>query len=149
MGCSFYNKQHKIKELNNEIKLEKFENQSLKLTKEKIIEDDLNELTKIYPQMKNEIKLEKRGLIINEIDKTIYYGEWDINKNIKHGRGIQFWQDGAIYIGYWQKGKACGKGKMFHAYGDIYEGDWINDKANGYGIYIQINGTIYLRRLER
>ena len=145
MGCSSCNKHHLILEQSNEEKFEKIkkENHSSNVIEEKIIENDLNELAKIYPQEKDGIKVEKRGPIENEKDNTFYCGEWDINKNIQHGRGIKFWLDGTIFIGYWRNGKACGKGIIYHFDGDIYEGDWLNDKPNGYGVYTHKDGTRY------
>ena len=148
MGCSSCNKQNLILEQNYEMNEKNFgkfkkESHSSKI-EEKIIEDDLNELATIYPQKKNGIKVEKRGPIENEIDNTFYCGEWDINNNIQHGRGIKFWLDGNAFIGYWQNGKACGKGILYHFNGDIYEGDWLDNKPNGYGVYIHKDGTRYL-----
>ena len=139
MGCSFCNNHNLILELNNEIKIDKIEkNEKI------IIEDDLNEFTRIYPQKEeNGIKLKIRGPIENGNENTLYYGEWDINKNIGHGRGIKFWPDGTVYIGYWKNGLACGKGKLYNSIGNIYEGDWLNGQLNGYGIFIHISGLRY------
>ena len=119
------------------------ENDLPKINLDKSIEEDFNELINNYPEKEDGIKVEKRLPKENEIDKTLYYGEWDVDKNLKHGRGIQIWPDGAKYIGYWQNDKACGKGKLYHSDGDIYEGDWLNDKPNGYGIYTHKDGTRY------
>lgn len=119
------------------------ENELSKSIADKSIEDDFKELINNYPEKEDGIKVEKRHLIENENDKTLYYGEWDVDKNIRHGRGIQIWPDGAKYIGYWQNGKACGKGKLYHSDGDINEGEWDNDKPNGYGVYIHEDGTRY------
>ena len=52
-------------------------------------------------------------------NKTIYYGEWDISNNKRHGRGIQIWPDGSKYLGYWKSNQAWGKGKLIHQDGDI------------------------------
>ena len=54
-------------------------------------------------------------------DLTIkYIGEMD--KNIREGFGLQIWNDGAAYIGYWKDHKAHGLGKFKHSDGDIYQG---------------------------
>ena len=50
---------------------------------------------------------------------------------MKHGQGIQIWQDGAKYEGYWKFNKANGQGKFLHTNGDIFDGEWQDDKANG------------------
>ena len=106
--------------------------------------DDFTELINNYPENEYNIKVEKRKPIENEIDKTLYYGEWDVDNNNHYGRGIKIWPNGDIYIGYWQNGKLYGKGKLYYSDGDIYEGDWLNDKRNGYGAYIYKDGTRYL-----
>ena len=109
----------------------------------RISESEFNELLIQYPLIEDGIIIEKRNPQENKFERIIYYGEWDINKNVKHGRGIQIWQDGAKYLGYWKDGKANGKGKFYHADGDIYEGNWSDDKPNGYGIYTHADGTRY------
>jgi len=63
--------------------------------------------------------------------------------DMKHGYGVQVWQDGARYEGYWKHNKACGKGKFWHVDGDVFEGEWKDDKANGYGVYVHMNGARY------
>lgn len=56
-------------------------------------------------------------------NKAVYYGEWSMDTNQRHGRGIQIWIDGSRYEGYWRRDKANIKGKLIHADGDIYEGN--------------------------
>ena len=110
------------------------------------IEDEYNKLIEQYQVLEDGIEVEKRSPQEkgdSKDNKVIYCGEWDKNKNLRHGRGIQIWPDGAKYMGYWQNDKACGKGKLIHSDGDIYEGEWSNDKPNGYGIYIHSDGTKY------
>ncbi|MCQ2817849.1 MAG: hypothetical protein MJ252_11345, partial [archaeon] len=75
--------------------------------------------------------------------REMYYGEWHIKTNQRHGRGIQQWLDGSRYIGYWLKDKASIKGKLYLSNGDIYDGEWLNDKANGHGKYNHSKGGYY------
>jgi hypothetical protein len=126
---------------NNQDNQDNQDNQEISTNR--ISESEFNELLIQYPLIEDDVIIEKRNPQENKIEKTIYYGEWDINKNVKHGRGIQIWPDGAKYIGYWKEGKASGKGKLYHADGDIYEGNWSDDKPNGYGIYTHADGTRY------
>ena len=51
------------------------------------------------------------------------------NRWTERWQGIQLWNDGSIYVGYWRNDKANGKGRLIHADGDVYEGDWVSDKA--------------------
>ena len=113
------------------------------VTTDKISDTEFNELLIQYPYTDDGITVKKRNPQEHILDKTIYYGEWDIDKNVRHGRGIQIWPDGAKYTGYWKNDKASGKGKLYHSDGDINEGEWDNDKPNGYGVYIHEDGTRY------
>ena len=110
---------------------------------EKIDENEFIKLEEEYPKLNDDIEVEKRNPQKNKDNNTIYYGEWDKKNNIRHGRGIQIWPDGAKYIGYWKNDKANGKGKLFHVDGDLYDGEWLNDKPNGFGIYTRSDRTKY------
>ena len=137
------NENNKIK-ANLEITPANLSNTYQEITTDRISDMEFNELLIQYPILvDDDIRVEQRNPQENKIEKTIYYGEWDINKNVRHGRGIQIWPDGAKYTGYWKNDKAQGKGKLYHADGDVYEGDWVNDKPNGYGIYTHSDGTRY------
>jgi hypothetical protein len=76
-------------------------------------------------------------------NKSIYFGEWNLSTDQKHGRGIQLWMDGSRYEGYWKNDRANIKGILYHADGDIYDGEWLNDKASGFGIYKHSDGAKY------
>ena len=113
------------------------------ISTDKIPDSEFKEFLIQYPKIEDDVIVEARNPQENKAEKTIYYGEWDIAKNVRHGRGIQLWPDGAKYVGYWKNDAANGKGKLYHADGDIYEGDWVNDKPNGFGIYTHADGTRY------
>ena len=109
----------------------------------KISESDYQNVLSLYPELttENKDKIEiKKNMILD--DKSIYYGEYNTEKNIKEGRGILIWPNGAKYTGYFQNNMQNIKGKIYHADGDIYEGEWLDDKANGEGKYIR-KGLIY------
>lgn len=72
-----------------------------------------------------------------------YDGEWNEEKNERHGYGIQVWSDGSMYQGYWKEDKANGWGRLIHADGDVYEGEWKDDKAHGQGVYKHTDGAEY------
>ena len=110
---------------------------------DKISREDLDELLKEYPALNDEIPVEINGPLLFEINNSIYFGEWDYSNNMRHGRGIQIWNEGSIYYGYWVKDKANIRGKLIHNDGDIYEGEWLDDKPNGKGIYQHKDGTLY------
>ena len=113
------------------------------ITTHQITQEELDNLLKEYPPLNDEIKVEIYGPIQYDNNNTIYYGEWDSSNNMRHGRGIQLWNEGSKYYGYWIKDKASIKGKLIHNDGDIYEGEWLDDKPNGRGIYTHIDGTVY------
>ena len=103
----------------------------------KITESDYQNVLSLYPELtsENKDKIELKKNIIFD-DKSIYYGEFNTEKNIKEGRGILIFPNGAKYTGYFQNNMQNIKGKIYHADGDIYEGEWLNDKANGEGKFI-------------
>ena len=119
------------------------ENKFHEVETDKIDLKEFNQLEIDYPKKNDDVIVEMRNPQESKENQVIYYGEWDKNKNVRHGRGIQIWPDGARYSGYWINDKACGKGKLVHSDGDIYMGEWSNDKPNGYGIYIHSDGTKY------
>eukprot|EP00359_Climacostomum_virens_P002668 CAMPEP_0204904456 /NCGR_PEP_ID=MMETSP1397-20131031/4874_1 /ASSEMBLY_ACC=CAM_ASM_000891 /TAXON_ID=49980 /ORGANISM="Climacostomum Climacostomum virens, Strain Stock W-24" /LENGTH=471 /DNA_ID=CAMNT_0052073251 /DNA_START=731 /DNA_END=2146 /DNA_ORIENTATION=+ len=74
---------------------------------------------------------------------AIYRGEWSMSGQYRHGKGVQEWEDGSRYEGYWANDRAFGKGRLIHADGDVYEGMWKDDKKHGKGVYIHVNGARY------
>ena len=87
-------------------------------------------------------KLEEREIASLE-NNAKYKGQWEKNKNERHGLGIQVWSDGSMYQGHWKNDKANGKGRLIHADGDIYEAEWRDDKAHGQGVYKHTDGAEY------
>lgn len=75
------------------------------------------------------------------IENAIYTGE--MAKGMRHGKGVQIWDDGAKYDGDWRFDKAHGMGTFYHTDGDIYQGMWLCDRANGDGTYINNDGATY------
>ena len=101
-------------------------------------------LTKIGPFIFREGDISgvsRKGPVLLE-NGSVYTGDWN-DKNERHGTGMQKWNDGAMYEGYWRNDKANGKGRLIHANGDVYEGDWAEDKAHGSGFYIHSDGAKY------
>ena len=87
-------------------------------------------------------KREYRPLTYLE-NQAQYEGEWLRGSQIRQGKGVQYWQDGSMYEGYWANNKANGKGRLIHADGDVYDGLWKDDKAHGYGTYSHLDGAQY------
>ena len=81
---------------------------------EKIDQNELQELFDKYPPLDDGVEVEVRSPA-EFSNKVIYFGEWDKVNNLRHGRGIQIWSDGAKFLGCWKNGKACGKGKLIHS----------------------------------
>ena len=120
-------------------------NDQQNITSQSIIlsDEELSTLLKNYPPLNDNVHVEIISPIEYPSNNIIYYGEWDIENNIRHGRGILIWPEGSKYLGYWVNDKANIKGKLIHSDGDIYEGEWLDDKPNGKGIYLNKDGTIY------
>ena len=133
----------KLKSKNN---TESNENQTRYTTaniEQENIKEELETLLKEYPPLYDGIILKINGPIKDNKYHYTYLGEWDFSKNVKHGRGIQYFEEGSKYYGYFIQDKANIKGKLIHSDGDIYEGGWLNNVPNGKGKYIHKDGTIY------
>ena len=48
--------------------------------------------------------------------------------------GVQIYEDGSRYEGFWKEGMNNGKGRLIHADGDMYIGMWKDNMAHGHGI---------------
>lgn len=59
------------------------------------------------------------GPIRDDVAKLTYEGEWN-SEGEKHGRGVQIWDNGTIYEGYWYHDKPHGRGRIVHHNGDVY-----------------------------
>ena len=138
----FYRNKHSKNNLLKKKQSDSKESSSKNLILE-IPKEELTTLMKEYPPLSDNVKVSLNGPIIDKNTKSVYLGEWDYNKNVKHGRGIQYWSEGSKYNGYWVCGKANIKGKLIHYDGDIYEGGWLDDQPNGKGKYIHLDGTTY------
>ena len=128
---------------NNQFSQIKNINFSQKTLTSKITDEEIRDLLINYPPLifQNEnLQFKKK---INLENFTQYYGEFDINTGKRYGRGIQLWNDGSRYEGYWINDKTNIKGKLKHNDGDIYDGEWYDDKANGHGIYFYKDGSKY------
>lgn len=110
--------------------------------KNTLTDTELVNVINAYPVLNDTIEVEIRKPVEYE-DGSIYYGEWQKGTNLRHGRGIQIWEDGTRYQGYFMNNKANMKGKLLHSDGDIYEGGWYNGKAEGFGIYKHVDGSVY------
>ena len=56
-----------------------------------ITEDELTSLLKNYPPLNDGIQVELISPIEYPTNNTVYCGEWDKERNIRHGRGILVW----------------------------------------------------------
>ena len=53
-------------------------------------------------------------------------------KNMRHGEGRFYYQDGGMYDGHWQYNKMHGKGKLYYRSGALaYDGMWNDDQFEG------------------
>lgn len=55
-------------------------------------------------------------------------------RNMRHGRGKFYYQDGGMYDGEWQYNKMNGQGNLYYQSGKLaYEGTWKDDQFEGKG----------------
>ena len=117
------------------------------ITTNKITKEELENFFVEYKPLNDGVEIELRSPQLCEND-TIYYGEWDIEKNSRHGRGIQIWPNNEKYMGYWKNNHPSVKGKLIHINGDVYEGGWEMDAPYGVGGYTKKNGEKYYGEWE-
>ncbi|MFZ4099602.1 MAG: MORN repeat-containing protein [Chlamydiia bacterium] len=94
----------------------------------------------------------------------VYCGQWQDGQ--RHGRGIQYYDDGTVYDCEWDRdvphghakltfpsgvvfegafvhGEVCGYGKKIYPNGGVYEGCWKDSVRHGKGVMQYENGTVY------
>ncbi len=64
-------------------------------------------------------------------------------KNDSKLEGVQTFDNGDIYKGFFKNGLKHGKGTLITKNNRSYEGDWENDKPHGFGINTFPNGKVY------
>ena len=57
-------------------------------------------------------------------------GQW--KNDLQDGYGIEVWEDGSKYEGFFKAGIKTGQGRYFWADNNSYTGTWRNNKINGY-----------------
>ena len=65
-------------------------------------------------------------------DYSIYQGDLNMKKE-PHGLGTRFYNDGTVFRGYWEQGKAEGIGQLVTSDGFVYHGAWSDGLYSGYG----------------
>ena len=129
----------------NEKRLMPFLSNNLKFklvsTTNSISDDRFNKLCSTLEKLNDHVKVIVQ--VVEYDNFSVYYGEWNQYSSHKHGRGINVWNFGSIYEGYWKNNKANGFGTLTHSDGDKYEGNWIDNQACGYGVYTYSDGSYY------
>jgi hypothetical protein len=80
--------------------------------------------------------------IENYENKDKYEGQFINNR--RNGHGILTFNNGNVYIGDFTNGKKNGNGIFKFKNGNTYNGEYINDKREGKGIFNFKNGDIYI-----
>ena len=80
-----------------------------------------------------------RGNVVNDLrhgkgicfyqNKDIYLGDWE--NDLLSGFGIYIFANGEKFIGNLKNGEKEGDGTYYYLNGNVYEGNWENDKKNG------------------
>ena len=63
-----------------------------------------------------------------------YSGQLHCETGVRHGRGMQVYEDGSVYDGFWFNDEEHGFGKLAHPNGCIYFGQWADGDKEGLGI---------------
>ena len=64
-------------------------------------------------------------------------GYWELGASnpTRHGYGVQLYDNGSLYEGYWVENQKSGKGRVIYNNLDTYEGMWKDNKYDGKGEY--------------
>ncbi|CAL5999308.1 TIR_domain-containing protein [Hexamita inflata] len=93
----------------------------------------------------NACSTQTKGVI--QYEDSMYQGDI-LNKDIKHGHGVQIWTDDnktqgrKFYEGQYSKDQYEGEGEMIYASGHSYKGCRVNKLYHGYGVFKYKNGNI-------
>ena len=63
-----------------------------------------------------------------------YVGEWNVETDLREGRGYTITSYGDLYEGFYMNGYLNGSGRVITYNGTVYEGEFINGYPHGYGI---------------
>jgi len=78
----------------------------------------------------DDVKRIKKPIVTLD-DGNTYDGEWNEEKDVRDGCGVQTWKDGSIYEGYWKNGKSNGRGRLIRVNGHYYDGEWKDNRLHG------------------
>ena len=95
------------------------------------------------------VKLKEPKNIItnkNTLKKNNNYTYMGINSidSTKEGFGIQKWEDGSKFVGYFKNDKSNGYGKFIDNQNNYLLGNFKDDKLKGFGIYLNNNEIKYI-----
>eukprot|EP00760_Papus_ankaliazontas_P039776 PhM_4_TR9780/c0_g1_i1/m.11928 len=68
--------------------------------------------------------------------RRVYRGAWQ--QDMRHGRGVNWYENGEVYEGYFDRNQRSAIGKLFLVNGDRIEGQWKSDKVEGWA-------TLYMK----
>lgn len=85
-------------------------------------------------------KILKSEKLIELSTSSVYQGEWDPVSHLQNGFGIQTYEDGSAYVGYFSQGQRQGQGWLQFLDGSYYEGEFKNDEFDGKGNLKLIEG---------
>lgn len=63
------------------------------------------------------------------VDQSRYEGE--VFNSMRHGRGIYYYPNGAVYLGHWNQDKMHGKGNYLFPNAERYDGEIVNGRKKG------------------
>jgi len=75
-----------------------------------------------------------------EYEGRVYVGQW--RNDLREGRGVCSWADGAVYEGEWKRDKKDGKGRMRFSDGVLFVGEWKNNAKHGHGVMTDSDGNV-------
>ena len=85
------------------------------------------------------------GTWYNKNGERTYDGEWLMGT--RHGHGMAWFDDGAVYSGQWHENKRQGNGRYTSEF-VVYEGTWLDDKMHGNGTLRELSMVLTEHQTE-
>jgi len=120
---------------NPETLIQEFSKKSFATDEEKQQQNPLDSENK-QPQEEEQRKQEEINKSQNDLDFSDGYYMGETQNGLMHGKGTRYWNDGKIWEGFWEGGKANGHITVTFNGELVYDGNMIDDLPNGEGKYI-------------
>ena len=121
--------------------------------KEIIYNNSAKKITRLFIMKMNQQNLNLNNNSPSKLNKIAnkkkdknytFISDNSVSDFIKDGFGIQRWQDGSKFVGYFKNCKSHGLGRFVDDENNYLLGNFTDDHLEGFGLYSNVNGTNYI-----